>query len=177
MAAALRIVHFIGIRSSPARLLIPHPSSNLRRRIPSVDSGLHLQRAPRSSQRENSDAMATGQQHGHLAGPLSDYSRWPHPAAHSTWMTASRSIADTGKIRGNFATEIPEQPIPSSTRNSTNLGIHADREFSDYAVPRSPPHLTQVMKPNRITLLNRSLNLPIPHQMFAAFDSTTRWFR
>ncbi len=39
-AATLRIVHFIGIRPLPARSLTPHLSSDRRRSIPSVDSGL-----------------------------------------------------------------------------------------------------------------------------------------
>ena len=39
-ASAPHIVHFIGITSSPARPLIPHPCSDRCPRLPSVDSGL-----------------------------------------------------------------------------------------------------------------------------------------
>ena len=39
VVATPHIVHFIGIRSPPARSLVPHPSSDHHRRIPSVDSG------------------------------------------------------------------------------------------------------------------------------------------
>ena len=40
VASASHNVHFIGIRSSPARSLTIHPSSDYRRRLPSVDSSL-----------------------------------------------------------------------------------------------------------------------------------------
>ena len=40
-----RIIYFIGIRSSPARSLIPRPVSDHRRGVPSVESGLGLRRA------------------------------------------------------------------------------------------------------------------------------------
>ena len=39
VASTLRIVHFIGIRYSPAQSLIPHPSYDRPRRFASVDSG------------------------------------------------------------------------------------------------------------------------------------------
>ena len=39
VVATPHIVHFTGIRSSPARPLVPHPSSDHRRGIPSVDLG------------------------------------------------------------------------------------------------------------------------------------------